>query len=208
MLKLHGHLLSINVRKVLWLCEELSLGVKLVERGTPSRPVNDPEFLYKNPFGLVPLLEDGSFALSESNTILRYLVRREGRSDLLPEEAQAAAIIERWIDWQATDFNDSWRYAFVSQIRKVPGYDNPERAIRSQNAFNGKMEVLNDQLVSTSAYVAGSAFSLADIPIGLSVRRWFSMDFEKPHLPEISAYYERLCEREAFIPFGGPNSPA
>ncbi|MEP3298323.1 MAG: hypothetical protein ABJO27_17905, partial [Pseudoruegeria sp.] len=149
----------------------------------------------------------GNFLLSESNTALRYLVRKQGRSDLLPDEAKAAAMVERWIDWQATDFNDSWRYAFISQVRKLPGYDDPGLILRSQIAFNGKMKILNDQLASTSAYVAGSEFTLADVPIGVSVRRWIAMNFEKPDFPDVLRYYELLCHRKAFLWFGGPESP-
>jgi len=46
--------------------------------------------------------------------------------------------------------------------------------------------------------VAGDAFSLADIPVGLSVNRWFATPFDKPALPAVSAYYDRLAGREGY----------
>jgi glutathione S-transferase len=195
------------VRKVLWLCAELGLACELIERGTSAFPAYAPDFLARNPFGHVPLLADGDFALAESNTILRYLARRERRSDLLPVDAQAAAQVERWLDWQATDFNGSWRTAFVAKYRNPGGNHDPALVEESQHAFDAKARIVHDQLAQTGAYITGGTFTLADIPIGLSVRRWLAME-STAVLPKLTAYYDRLCERPAFCAFGGPGSPA
>ena len=40
--------------------------------------------------------------------------------------------------------------------------------------------------------------SLADIPVGLSVNRWFETPFAKPALPAVAAYYDRLALREGY----------
>ena len=207
MLRVHGYAASLNVRKVLWLCAELGLECELVERGTTAFPASHPEYLARNPFGHVPLLEDGDFALAESHSILRYLARREGRSDLLPSEARRAAEVDRWLDWQATDFNESWRYCFVARFRNLPGYDDPILIERSQRAFDAKAGIVDAQLGRTSAYIAGADFTLADIPVGVSVRRWLAME-SGVKLPHLAAYYERLCERAAYRAFGGSGSPS
>jgi glutathione S-transferase len=60
------------------------------------------------------------------------------------------------------------------------------------------MRILNDRLTATGAYVAGARFSLADIPIALSVNRWFGTPFGQPHLPAVSRYSDRLNDRLAF----------
>jgi len=206
MLRVHGYAESLNVRKVLWLCAELSLDCELIERGTTAFPASAPEYLARNPFGHVPLLEDGDFTLAESNTILRYLARREGRRDLLPNEARAAADVERWLDWQATDLNGSWRTAFVARYRNPGGDHDPALIAQAQRSFDAKARILDDQLGRTGGHVAGTGFTLADIPIGLSVRRWLAMESDV-RLPYLAAYYERICQRTAFGPFGGPGSP-
>lgn len=206
MLRVHGHFASINVRKVLWLCAELGLKCELIERGTAAVPVSDPGFIARNPFGLVPFLEDDGFCLAESNTILRYLARREGRRDLLPTDAKAAAEVERWIDWQATDFNDSWRYAFIARFREVAGYDDQPLIEKSRHAFDAKARIVDDQLARTGGFIAGAIFTLADIPVGLSVRRWLAMK-SAVGLANLNAYYDRLCQRAAFRDFGGLGSP-
>jgi len=208
MMKLHGHLNSINVRKVLWCCEELGLEVDLLERGTVAKPVSDPEYLALNPFGLVPLIEDGAVCLAESNSIIRYLARREGRTDLMPDNPALAAKVDQWIDWQATDFNDAWRYAFLALVRKKPGYDDQSAIERSLAAFTDKIHILDAHLANGRGHVAGPAFTIADIPIGLSLRRWLAMGLDTNAVTNVMAYYERLCARPAFLRYGGPNSPA
>ena len=60
------------------------------------------------------------------------------------------------------------------------------------------MAILEGQLQATGAYVSGAAFSLADIPIGLSVNRWFQTPLAHPELPAVRAYYDRLQERSGY----------
>jgi glutathione S-transferase len=69
------------------------------------------------------------------------------------------------------------------------------------------MQILDRQLAATGAYVAGDMFTLADIPIGLSVNRWFETPFEHPDLPAVRAYYERLSKRRAFCLHGRNGTP-
>jgi len=57
---------------------------------------------------------------------------------------------------------------------------------------------LERQLAKTGGFVGGSTFSLADIPIGLSVNRWFGTPFDHPALPAVSDYFERLAECPGF----------
>ena len=73
----------------------------------------------------MPVLVDDDFVLWESNSICRYLARKVGRDDLLPSELRAAAQVEHWMDWQATEFNSAWRYAFTGLVRKDPRFQDP-----------------------------------------------------------------------------------
>ncbi|HHX4540085.1 TPA: glutathione S-transferase, partial [Burkholderia contaminans] len=47
----------------------------------------------------------------------------------------------------------------------------------------------------------------ADIPIGLSVNRWFGTPFEHPDFPAVSRYVERLATREGFQKYAGSANP-
>lgn len=118
MLELYGKSTSINVRKVLWLCEELELKYRHVD-GDPSSDADFNARLCRiNPNGQVPVLLDGDFALWESNSICRYLAARAQRHDLLPADPRARALVEQWMDWQATNLNSAWRGAFMSRVRR------------------------------------------------------------------------------------------
>jgi glutathione S-transferase len=56
-----------------------------------------PEFLALNPFGQVPVIDDGGIIVSDSNAILVYLAKRYGNDDWLPQEPAAAARVQRWL---------------------------------------------------------------------------------------------------------------
>jgi glutathione S-transferase len=200
MLKVLGRSSSMNVRKVLWTLDELGLGHDREDWGMGYTPTDRPEFLALNPNGLVPVLIDDHGPLWESNTICRYLANRYGDGFLLPADPRGRAGVEQWMDWQATELNPTWRYAFLALSRKTPGFNDPEQIAASAKSWNKQMTLLEDQLNKTGAYAAGEAFSLADVCLGLSTHRWMATPIERADLPAVVAYYERLRERAAFKP--------
>ncbi len=200
-LRIIGKSTSINVRKVLWLCEEISLKIERDE-GTAQ------DIKALNPNGMVPVLRDGDFTMWESNAICRYLAITRGAADLLPPNAKNRAKVEQWMDWQATELNNSWRYAFMALVRKSPAHENPAMITASLANWNRHMQMLDDQLAKTGSYAALSSFTLADIVLGLSTHRWFMTPMEKrPALAAVEAYYERLSQRPPFKLHGRNGSP-
>ncbi|MDP9043340.1 MAG: glutathione S-transferase [Pseudomonadota bacterium] len=207
MLKILGKSSSINVRKVLWTCAEMDLAYEHEQWGSGFRSTQAPEFLALNPNALVPVLQDGAVVLWESNTICRYLASRQGRHDLLPERTQDRARIEQWMDWQATELNNAWRYAFRARIRGHSMRVDPEPLAASIAEWNRHMQMLDAQLAQTGAYVAGDTFTLADVGLGLATNRWLMTPIERPHLPAVQAYFERLSQRPAFLLHGRNGTP-
>ncbi len=207
MMRVLGKSTSINVRKVLWLCSELSLTYELEEWGNGEKDLNQDEFLALNPNALVPVIIDNDFVLWESNTICRYLASSVKRWDLLPQEPKARALVEKWMDWQATELNNSWRYSFLSLVRKDPNYSNKDMINASTQAWNKNMTLLNDQLNYTGKFIVGSNFTLADVVLGLSTHRWLSTPMDRPNLSAVQLYYQRLCQREGFVQHGNNGIP-
>src|SRR5262245_4716811 len=195
MLQILGRSSSINVRKVLWLCTEIGLPFQQELWGTGFQSTQSPEFLALNPNALVPVIRDGDFVLWESNTICRYLAGKHRRTDLLPEAAAARAQVEQWMDWMATELNTAWRHAFMGLVRKSPAFADPANIEASVAGWNRHMALLDAQLQRTGAYAAGAGFTLADIVLGLATHRWFMTPMQRPALPAVEAYYERLSER-------------
>ena len=207
MLKLLGKSSSINVRKVLWTLDELGLAYEQQQYGSGFAAVDTPEFLALNPNGMVPVLMDGDFVLWESNTICRYLVQKQGDTTLLPADLQARAKTEQWMDWQATELNNAWRYAFMSLVRQSPAHQDQAALATGIQQWNRMMAIVDAQLQKTGAYISGSEFTLADIVIGLSVQRWMMTPIVRAQLPAVAAYYELLSQRPAFLKHGRNGLP-
>ena len=198
MLKLFGPAPSINVRKVLWTCTELRLEIEHVQWDDPLAEMKRPAFVALNPNAMVPVLQDGAFALWESNAICRYLVGRTGPSDLLPSVAEDRAIVEQWMDWQVAELNNAWRYAFLSLVRQSPAHRDPQAVDASIAAWNRHMAILDGQLARTEAFVTGAVFTLADVVLGLSACRWRMAPIPRPALPHVEAWLARLGERRGY----------
>lgn len=207
MLKILGRASSINVRKVLWACEELNIPFRREDWGEGFKSPQDAAFKTLNPNALVPVIQDGDFIMWESNAIIRYLANAWGGGWLYPEDPRARAPVDQWTDWQATELNTAWRYAFMALVRHSPAHQDPRLLAAACKGWSYTMGILNAQLERTGAYVAGSAFSLADIPVGLSVNRWFETPLEHPAFPAVRAYYERLTERKGYATWGRNGTP-
>jgi len=212
MLQVLGRISSINVRKVLWTCDELGLAFVREDWGMGFRSPQSPEFLALNPNALIPVIREShadgdDFVLWESNTICRYLAARQGRADLLPVDAQARARVEQWMDWQGGELNNAWRYAFLALVRRSAAHRDAAAIEASRQAWNRHMAILDTQLERTGAYAAGPVFTLADIVLGLSVHRWLSTPIERPALSAVAAYVERLRRRPAFLRHASMDTP-
>jgi glutathione S-transferase len=207
MLKILGQAASINVRKVLWTCAELDLPFEREDWGAGFQSTQQAGFLALNPNAMVPVLIDGGFVLWESNAICRYLANRAGGGKLLPVEPRARARVEQWMDWQATELNNSWRYAFMALVRGSGAHRDPARIEASIAHWNRHVGILDGQLAATQRYVTGADFTLADVVLGLSVHRWMSTPMARPHYAAVEAYYERLGERPGFRAHGRNGQP-
>jgi len=198
---------SINVRKVLWTCAEIGLPFQQEQYGAGTQPVNTPDFVRLNPNAMVPVIVDEDFVLWESNVICRYLAGKHGRGDLLSTDPCARAQVEQWMDWQATELNNAWRYAFMALVRNSPAHTDQQAIAASIDHWNQHMMIFEAQLQKTGAYAAGADFTLADIVLGLSTHRWFSMPMDRTVLPAVNAYYERLSLRTGFMQYGRNGLP-
>ncbi|MDN6856088.1 glutathione S-transferase [Pseudomonas sp. CAN2814] len=207
MLRILGRASSINVRKVLWTCAELNLPYEREDWGTGFRSTASAEFIALNPNAMVPVLVDGDFVLWESNAICSYLSTQYPQGELLPSAPRERALVEQWMGWQATELNNAWRYAFMARVRNSPSHTDASAIALSEAQWNHCMALLDRQLAHTGAFVTGACFSLADVVLGLSVNRWYLTPMQRPELPAVAAYYERLSERPGFLLHGRNGEP-
>jgi glutathione S-transferase len=198
MLQILGKTSSINVRKVLWTCAELALPFEQEDWGSGFRATGVPEFLALNPNAMVPVIKDGGFVLWESNSIIRYLAGRYHGESLYPVDPRERARCDQWIDWQASELNRSWSYAFLALVRHSPAHQDSRQIELSCENWARHMAVIEGRLEQTGAFIAGETFSLADIPIALSINRWLETPLQHGDLPAVAAYMARLAPREAY----------
>ena len=207
MLKIYGYAQSINVRKVLWACEELGLAFEREDWGGSFRSTSESQFRALNPVGMVPVIDDAGTVVWESNTVVRYLAASRGRDDLLPGHAASRARVEQWMDWQGSDFNNSWRVCFQALVRRNPAFQDSAAIDASVDLFNRMVAIVDGELARTGAYIAGDHFTVADIAIGLSLHRWQSVPMPRPSFANVDRYMARLLERSGFIRYGRDSGP-
>ena len=207
MLKIYGRPNSLNVRKVLWLCEEIGLPYERTDWGRDHRPTSEPEFMRVSIFGVVPVVDDDGFILRESNTIVRYLCTKHGRADLYPTELKQRAIVEQWMDYGNTDLYKGMPPVFQGMVLGSKPMSLPEVIAWGAADWNKQMGRVDTHLKAGNAYMAGAGFTIADIPVGLQVNRWMAIDFDKPKLPALEAYFNRLRERPGFRRHGCNGMP-
>jgi glutathione S-transferase len=207
MLKIYGRANSINVRKVLWAAEELGIPFVREDWGRGFKPTSDPEFMKVSTFGVVPVIDDGGFILRESNTIVRYLATKAGRADLYPTDLRSKATVESWMDWANTDLMSGVRPVFHGLVVKNPAFQAPDIIAAGVKDWAKQLQLLDEHLIANGPYMMGKAFTIADIPVGLVVNRWFGIEFDKPKFKTLTAYYDRLAMRPAFRAHGRNGTP-
>ena len=197
MLRIWGRSNSINVQKVLWCCEELDIRYQRVDLGGPFGGNTEPEYLQLNPNGLVPTISDGGFVLWESNAIVRYLAAKHGMGTLYPDDLAERADADRWMDWQMGTLWANFRPAFVGLVRTLPEKKDRDEIATAISKTAENLAMLNAHLAARD-YVTGLAFTLADIPLGVTAYRWFNLEIKRPPMPNLEAWYERLCARSPY----------
>ena len=198
MRKLWGRKNSSNVMKVIWLLEELGLPYERIDVGGPFGRTHDPDYLAMNPNSVIPTLQEDGFTLWESNAILRYLASSNaGSAAFWPADLQARANIDRWMDWQQTTHNAPASIVFQG-LGRTPPEQRDTGAIEAAMIKLGQAYALLDAQLARHGYVAGPAFTLADIPLGVHAHRWFAFTVMRPDLPHLRAWYDRLLQRPAY----------
>tara|TARA_B100000427_G_C15394807_1_gene544979 strand:+ start:282 stop:917 length:636 start_codon:yes stop_codon:yes gene_type:complete len=207
-LRILGRANSFNVRKILWTCDEAELPYEREDYGRGFRACTEPEFLALNPIAQVPVVIDGDAVMRESNTIVRYLAAKAGREDLYPSDLVKRQQVEQWMDWVAYDLTHALRGAFLGGVLQEAPWNNEWFVGQGRKDLIHDMRIVDAHLKVHGPYLTGDTFTVADIPMGLVVNRWFMVPgFDKPDLPHVAAYYELLSERPGFMAHGRNGLP-
>lgn len=198
---------SSNVLPVMWTLGELDISYKRHDVGGSFGGTKTPDYLALNPNGRIPTIRDGKFVLWESNAIVRYLCRKYDKTNhLLPSTEEFYALADQWMDWYKTTLYPPYIDLFWSIVRTEPALRSEVVIADRHRATQPALQVLNDHLSETS-YMVADRLTMADIPIGCLIYRYFKLELDRPEYLAIDAWYKRLCERPAYhehvlFPFG------
>ncbi len=199
MITLWGRNNSTNVKKVLWVLEELELPFEQIQAGLQHGVNNTPEYKAMNPNGLVPLLKDDAFEtlLWESNTIIRYLAAQYGKGTLWIEAPAKRAQAEKWMDWANSTLSPAHRVILMGYVR-TPEAERDAAAIEAGMQACEKLFALLDETLAKQAHFSGEAFGLGDIAVAPFVYNLWNVGLTWQPRPHLERWYQHLAERPAF----------
>ena len=195
-IKLHRSAISGHSHRVELFMSLLGVPFELVNVDLMSGAHKKPDFLAMNPFGQVPVIEDGDVTLADSNAILVYLARRYAQDTerWLPSDPLAAARVQRWLSVAAGPLAFGPSAARVIQLFKSPA--NPDEAIARAHAL---FKVMEQQLAS-SAFLTGDTATLADIANYSYTARAPEGNVSLDAYPNVRAWLARIEALPRFVP--------
>lgn len=196
-MRLFGRATSVNVQKVLWTIEELGITCERIDLGGAFGGLDSADYGAMNPNRRVPTLIDGDLTLWESNAIVRYLANSHGGGALAGANVRDIARADMWMEWFQNNCYAHYIALFHQTVRLPESQRDPIKRDHAAAALAASFEVLNTHL-GDHKFVAGDRLSMGDTIVGSSLYRYYTMDFEREDLPDLAAYYDRLCQREVY----------
>jgi Glutathione S-transferase len=199
MITLWGRNNSTNVKKVRWTLAELDLPYNQILAGLEFGLNHDPEYLAKNPNGLVPLLndDDQQITLWESNAIVRYLTAQYGQNLLWEENPAKRAQGDKWMDWANSTLTAAHRPILMGLVRTPPEQRN-QADIDAGIAHCEKLFAILDAELAKHEWLSGDAFGLGDIAVGPFVYNLLTVVKTWTPYPNLQRWYQQLTRRPAF----------
>lgn len=166
-MKLYMHPVSNTSRPVLLFITDNKLDVEqeVVDLMTGAH-LKEP-YISLNPNGLVPVLVDGDFVLTESSAILKYLADKFNLP-AYPKDLKLRAKVNEAMDWFNTNFYRDFAYGVVYP-QLFPHHKRPSDEIQKGTINWGKdlsqkwLTVLNDHIIGPkNNYLVGDSITIAD----------------------------------------------
>jgi glutathione S-transferase len=198
MLKIWGRKNSINVQKVMWTVGELGLSHERVDAGGPFGGLDTEEFRAMNPNARVPVIEDDGVTIWESQAIVRYLAAKYGAGSLWAEDPGVRSLADRWMDWTVADLQPAFIGGVFWNFYRTPEAQRNWPLIRQGIARSAILFSLLDRHLAGRTFIAGDALTIGDIAAGAQLYRYFELEIDRPSIPNVEAWYERLSARPAY----------
>ncbi len=195
MLRIYGDMASGNCQKVKWTADWLGLDYEWCEVDILKGETRTEEFLARNPFGQVPVLEleDGR-TLAQSNAIIRYLARD---SALVPADDFAMAKMDAWLFWEQYSHEP---YVAVCRFQmRYLGRGEEEREAWRVERGEAALDVLEAHLAERD-WLVNDDMTLADVALLPYTRLAHEGGFDLSERPAIRRWIARGEERLGLAP--------
>ncbi|MCM5682643.1 glutathione S-transferase [Schlegelella sp. S2-27] len=156
-IRLYRFALSGHAHRVELFLSLLGLPYEAIDVDLLRHEHKTPEFLARNPFGQVPVIEDGDVTLPDSSAILVYLARRyDPTGRWLPSEPVGAARVQQWLSAAAGPLVNGPGAARVATL-----FGRPQEP-RMHEVAASLFQVL-DSYLATREVLVGDTPTIADI---------------------------------------------
>ena len=153
-----------------------------------------PAFLARNPFGQVPVIEDGELTLADSNAILVYLEGRYAPGEWLPREPVAAARVQQWLSVAAGPL----AYG-AAAARVITLFGRPDDPAPAMQRAHQQLQVMEAQLAGRP-WLAGERATLADIANYSYIAHAPEGGVSLADYPAVRAWLARVEGLPGFVP--------
>ena len=193
-IKLHRFPLSGHCHRVELFLSLLKLPYERVDVDLAANAHKQPAFLVMNPFGQVPVIQDGETTLADSNAILVYLASKYDAGQWLPRDPVAAAIVQRWLSVAAGPLAFGPATARLATLFKAPV--NAEEAIARANKLFAVMEAV----LQTASFLAGDTPTIADIANYTYIAHAPEGNVALHPYPSLRSWLQRIEALPGFVP--------
>lgn len=194
-MKLYYHPISGHAHRAHLFLSLLGLDYELVEVDLLKAEHKTEAFLRLNPFGQVPVLDDGGTVIADSNAILVYLATRYGDAGWLPRDPAGAAAVQRWLSVAAGEIASGPATARIINLFKKPA--DPADAIARAH----RILALIDGSLAGRAWIAAAAPTIADVALYSYIARAPEGNVDLAPYGNVQAWLARVEALPRFQPF-------
>lgn len=194
-IRVHRHPISGHCHRVELYLALLGLPHELVHVDLLQGAQKQPEFLARNPFGQVPVIEDGDVTLSDSTAILVYLGERyDEAGKFWPRTPVAKAAVQRWLSVASGAL--AYGPAAARRAKLLGAKVDYEEAVRITRQLFGLLE----QELTAHPFLVADAATVADLALYAYVARAPEGEVSLEPYPAIRAWLGRVEALPGFVP--------
>ncbi|MFT4520668.1 MAG: glutathione S-transferase [Halioglobus sp.] len=192
---LYRHALSGHSHRAQLLLSLLGLDAKLVDVDLAAGEHKQAEFLKRNRFGQVPVLEDGDIVIADSSAILVYLAEQYDPSrSWLPADPVAAAQVQRFLSTAAGQI--AFGPAAARLVNVFGAALDHERAIEVAHNVLGVLE----SHLGGREWLVGNNPTIADVANYAYIAHAPEGDVSLDSYPNVLAWLGRIAALPGFVP--------